>query len=81
MSGLRKLFGRPKTKDGRVGAIKEIAPLIKLPLPAADGTLTTVAVSPEPKRKPELYSTAGSTGIRVVANPVDAILESVIPLS
>lgn len=81
MPGFHKLIGRIKTKAGKAGATKGIAPMTKIPLTATDGTLTSVAASPEPDQTPELYSTAGPTGIRVVTDSADAELEYVLPTS
>lgn len=89
---MRKVFGRLKAGKGKAGeadVTKERVPAgftttttttnttTTTPPSATDGMLSTAAASVE--QKPELYSTAGSTGIRVVAEPADAVLEYIIP--
>lgn len=84
MQGVRKLFHRSRTgKAGESGTTTEREPAASTAttnetlLPATDGMSSTAATSVE--QRPELYSTAGPTGIRVVADPADAILEYIIP--
>ena len=84
MQGVRKFWRRNKTgKAGGSGATKEGEPAgfttttRKTLLSATDGMSSAAATSVE--QRPELYATAGSTGIKVVADPANAILEYIIP--
>ena len=83
MQGVHKFWRRNKTgKAGGSSATKEGEPAgftattKTTLLSATDGISSAAATSVE--QRPELYATAGPTGIRVVADPTDAILEYVI---
>ena len=84
MQGVHKFWRRDKTgKAGGSGATKEREPAgfttttKTTLLSATDGVSSATATSVE--QRPELYATAGPTGIRVVVDPADAILEYIIP--
>jgi hypothetical protein len=67
MPKLREFLSRRKGKAGEASATERTMPA------AADGTITSDAASSE--QKPDLYSTEGSIGMRVVVDPPGARLE------
>ena len=84
MQGVHKFWRRNKTgKAGGSGATQEREPAgytstTKTTLLSATDDMSPVAAT-SVEQKPELYATAGPTGIRVISDPADGILEYIIP--
>ena len=82
MAGFRKYFGRLKVgKAGEASTTEGTVPpglstTTESMAPAVTSGMTTTNAAP-PEQGPDLYSTEGSIGMKVVAEPTDAVLEYV----